>query len=65
MKSEIEIINVQSDLLNSLVNTDDEREKVYYQGQIRILSWILADEPVKPVEPEVPVSEEKDETGGD
>ena len=64
MRSEKEITDIQSQILNQLVNTDDERETVFCKGQIRILSWILSDS--DPLDKQVPVLESNDEeTGGD
>lgn len=56
MRSEEAIRQVQGEILNNLVNTDDEKEKTYYQGQVRILSWVMSNE-----EEEVEVSESETE----
>lgn len=56
MRAEEEITRVQGEILNNLVNTDDEKEKTYYQGQVRILSWVMSNDT-----PEEPVSESTEE----
>ena len=62
MRTVDEIQMVQNELLNSLVNTDDEREKVFFQAQVRILSWVLSE--VEPEVNQVPVSESNEEEAG-
>ncbi len=59
MRAEEEITRVQGEILNNLVNTDDEKEKTYYQGQVRILSWVMSND--TPGEPVSESTEEKED----
>jgi hypothetical protein len=66
MKSIEEIKTTQNELVGNLVNTNDEKEMISFQAQIRTLSWVLDGDDIEKDRVKIPVVDSKDEgIGGD
>ena len=70
MKSIEEIKTTQNELVGNLVNTNDEKEMISFQAQIRTpfrtLGWVLDGDDIEKDRVKIPVVDSKDEgMGGD
>jgi hypothetical protein len=66
MKSIEEIKTTQNELVGNLVNTNDEKEMISFQAQIRTLGWVLDGDDIEKNRVKIPVVDSKDEgMGGD